>query len=185
MPAASGEVLTPDAIGFVNELAERFSQERDELLARRAALQRQFDAGALPDFPEETQALREADWKIGSIPADLLDRRVEITGPPERKMVINALNSGANVFMADFEDSLCPTWANLIDGQANLMQAVRRTLTHETPEGKAYRLNEKTAVLPCGRADGTCGKTLAAWRRERSPAHSWISASTCTTTPPN
>ncbi len=146
-PAASGEVLTPDAIGFVNELAERFSQERDELLARRAALQRQFDAGALPDFPEETQALRESDWKIGAIPADLLDRRVEITGPPERKMVINALNSGANVFMADFEDSLCPTWANLIDGQANLMQAVRRTLTHETPEGKAYRLNEKTAVL--------------------------------------
>ena len=152
-PEASGEVLTPDAIAFVNELAERFSQERDELLTRRAALQRQFDAGALPDFPEETQELREADWKIDAIPADLLDRRVEITGPPERKMVINALNSGANVFMADFEDSLCPTWANLIDGQANLMQAVRRTLTHETPEGKAYRLNEKTAVL-CVRPRG-------------------------------
>jgi malate synthase len=146
-PAASGEVLTPAAIAFVNDLAERFGEERLEILARRAALQRQFDAGALPDFPDETRALRESEWRVGAIPADLADRRVEITGPPERKMVINALNSGANVFMADFEDSLCPTWANLIEGQSNLMQAVRRLLTHETPEGKAYRLNEKVAVL--------------------------------------
>jgi malate synthase len=146
-PAASGEVLTPAAIAFVNDLAGRFGDGRLEMLARRAALQRQFDAGALPDFPDETRALRESDWRVAAIPADLLDRRVEITGPPERKMVINALNSGANVFMADFEDSLCPTWANLVEGQANLMQAVRRTLAHESPEGKAYRLNEKTAVL--------------------------------------
>src|SRR5262245_21270578 len=96
-------VLTPAAIAFVNNLAGRFSEERRELLERRAALQRQFDAGALPDFPDETQELRESDWRVGDIPPDLLDRRVEITGPTERKMVINALNSGANVFMADFE----------------------------------------------------------------------------------
>jgi malate synthase len=140
-------VLTPQAIAFVNDLADRFSDEREQLLARRAALQRQFDAGALPDFPEDTRAVREGDWRVGAIPADLLDRRVEITGPPDRKMVINALNSGASVFMADFEDSLCPTWANLVEGQENLMQAVRRTLTHESPEGKSYRLNERTAVL--------------------------------------
>jgi malate synthase len=141
------DVLTPGAIAFVNDLVERFSEERLGLLARRAALQRQFDAGALPEFPAETRELRDGDWRVAAIPADLLDRRVEITGPPERKMVINALNSGAQVFMADFEDSLSPTWTNLVDGQRNLMQAVRRTLTHETPEGKRYRLNEKTAVL--------------------------------------
>ena len=141
------EVLTPEAIAFVNQLADRFSDERVALLARRAALQRQFDAGAVPEFPDETQELREADWHVGAIPVDLQDRRVEITGPPDRKMVINALNSGANVFMADFEDSLCPTWGNLIEGQWNLMQAVRRSLAFATPEGKQYRLNEKTAVL--------------------------------------
>ncbi|MEX0735378.1 MAG: malate synthase A [Steroidobacteraceae bacterium] len=141
------EVLTPEAIAFVNDLAERFSEERNALLARRAALQRQFDAGALPDFPSETRTVRESDWHVGRIPADLLDRRVEITGPTDRKMVINALNSGANVFMADFEDSLSPTWNNLIEGQFNLMHAVRRTISHTSPEGKQYRLNEKTAVL--------------------------------------
>jgi malate synthase len=141
------DVLTPGAIAFVNGLADRFSEERQTLLARRAALQRQFDAGALCDFPDETRELRNSEWRVGAIPADLQDRRVEITGPTERKMVINALNSGANVFMADFEDSLCPSWSNLIEGQANLMQAARRTLTHTTPEGRQYRLNEKTAVL--------------------------------------
>jgi malate synthase len=146
-PQAGGDVLTPAAIDFVNGLAARFGAERLEILARREALQRQFDAGALPDFPADTKALRESDWRVGAIPADLADRRVEITGPPERKMVINALNSGANVFMADFEDSLSPTWSNLIDGQANLMGAVRRTLTHESPDGKSYRLAERTAVL--------------------------------------
>jgi len=146
-PPAWREILTPGAIAFVNGLAEIFSGERDSLLAARIARQRRFDAGELPDFPAESRDLREADWRVAAIPSDLLDRRVEITGPPERKMVINALNSGANVFMADFEDSLCPTWANLIEGQANLMGAVRRTLAFESPEGKQYRLNEKTAVL--------------------------------------
>ncbi|HKX58253.1 MAG TPA: malate synthase A [Steroidobacteraceae bacterium] len=141
------EVLTPGAIAFVNELADRFSGDRARLLARRASEEDEFDAGKLPDFPAETRELRAADWRIGDVPDDLLDRRVEITGPPERKMVINALNSGANVFMADFEDSLSPTWANLVDGQANLMRAVRRELTHTTPEGKAYRLHDRTAVL--------------------------------------
>ncbi len=141
------DVLTPGAIEFVNELAERFSGERLELLARREARQRRFDAGELPDFPEESRALRQSEWRVGPIPADLCDRRVEITGPPDRKMVINALNSGASVFMADFEDSLCPTWGNLIEGQANLASAVRRTLTHVSPEGKQYRLAERTAVL--------------------------------------
>jgi malate synthase len=146
-PAEWREVLTPEAIAFVNGLADRFSEERNSLLARRAALQREFDAGALPDFPAETRSIRESDWRVGSIPADLLDRRVEITGPTDRKMVINALNSGANVFMADFEDSLCPTWANLIEGQYNLMQAVRRSIDYTSPEGKRYRLNDRTAVL--------------------------------------
>jgi len=141
------DILTPGAIEFVNGLAGRFSDERLALLARRDARQRRFDAGELPAFPEDSRALRDAGWRVGSIPADLLDRRVEITGPPDRKMVINALNSGASVFMADFEDSLSPTWANLIDGQSNLMGAVRRTLTHTSPEGKQYRLAEKTAVL--------------------------------------
>ncbi|HEU4517610.1 MAG TPA: hypothetical protein VFR77_09935, partial [Steroidobacteraceae bacterium] len=140
-------MLTAEAIAFVNDLADRFSGERSRLLARRATQQGEYDAGRLPDFPPETIELRAADWRVGAIPRDLRDRRVEITGPPERKMVINALNSGANVFMADFEDSLSPTWANLVDGQANLMRAVRRELTHTTPEGKAYRLKDDTAVL--------------------------------------
>ncbi len=141
------EILTPGAIDFVNGLAGRFSDARLALLARREARQRRFEAGELPDFPAETRAVRDSEWRVGDIPADLNDRRVEITGPPDRKMVINALNSGASVFMADFEDSLCPSWANLIDGQANLMGAVRRTLTHATPEGKQYRLADRTAVL--------------------------------------
>jgi malate synthase len=141
------EILTPGAIAFVNDLVERFSDERNAVLTRRAALQRQFDAGVLPDFPADTRELRAGEWRVGAIPADLLDRRVEITGPPERKMVINALNSGANVFMADFEDSLSPTWSNLVEGQGNLMGAVRRTLEYDAPGGRRYRLDEKTAVL--------------------------------------
>src|SRR6187402_318538 len=138
--ADSRSVLTPQAIAFVDDLADRFSGERSRLLARRIAQQRDFDAGALPDFPEETRELRAADWQVAAIPRDLLDRRVEITGPPERKMVINALNSGANVFMADFEDSLSPTWQNLVDGQKNVMDAVRRDMRHVGDNGKVYEL---------------------------------------------
>ncbi len=114
------EILTPGAIDFVNGLAGRFSDERLALLARREARQRRFEAGELPDFPAETRAVRDSEWRVGDIPADLNDRRVEITGPPDRKMVINALNSGAKVFMADFEDANSPTWHNLVDGQINL-----------------------------------------------------------------
>jgi malate synthase len=106
-----------------------------------------FDAGTLPDFLDATRKIRESDWRIGPIPPDLRDRRVEITGPTDRKMIINALNSGASVFMADCEDSLCPTWSNVIQGQANLMEAVRGTLAYTSPDGKAYRLNESAAVL--------------------------------------
>jgi len=140
-------VLNPAAVAFVNSLAANFSSSIVDLLARRERRQAEFDAGVLPDFLEDTRQIRESDWRVGSIPADLQDRRVEITGPTDRKMIINALNSGARIFMADCEDSLCPTWSNVIQGQANLMEAVRRTISFTSPEGKAYRLNETTAVL--------------------------------------
>ena len=141
------EVLRPEAVAFVNKLADHFSEQVAELLADRAKRQLNFDAGALPDFLDATRKIRESSWRIGPVPRDLQDRRVEITGPTDRKMIINALNSGASVFMADCEDSLCPTWSNVIQGQANLMEAVRGTLSYTSPEGKSYRLNESTAVL--------------------------------------
>jgi len=141
------EVLRPQASEFVNKLAAQFGPRVTEILAQREARQREFDSGVLPDFLEATRTVRESEWTIGPIPRDLQDRRVEITGPTDRKMIINALNSGASVFMADCEDSLCPTWFNVIQGQVNLMEAVRRTLTFKSPEGKTYRLNESTAVL--------------------------------------
>ena len=140
------QLLSPEALGFVAALHRRFESRRQELLARRAARQKEFDAGVKPDFLEETKRIRDSEWKVASQPQDLLDRRVEITGPTDRKMVINALNSGASTFMADFEDANCPTWDNMIDGQINLRDAVRRNVTLEQG-GKQYRLNEKTAVL--------------------------------------
>lgn len=139
-------VLTPEALAFVASLCRRFEPRRRELLARRAARQSEFDGGRMPDFLAATKSVRDGDWRIAAQPADLLDRRVEITGPTDRKMVINALNSGASTFMADFEDANCPTWDNMISGQANIMDAVRRTITFEQA-GKQYRLNEKTAVV--------------------------------------
>ncbi len=141
------QVLRPEATAFVNKLVAHFGPKLAELLQQRAKRQLEFDAGVLPDFLEATRKIRDSDWRIGAIPRDLLDRRVEITGPTDRKMIINALNSGANVFMADCEDSLSPTWANVIQGQANLMEAVRRTIAYTSPEGKSYRLNESVAVL--------------------------------------
>ena len=141
------EILTPEALGFVADLVRRFAPRVQQLLAAREARQARFDAGELPDFRADTRAIRDADWRVDAIPADLLDRRVEITGPTERKMVINALNSGAKVFMADFEDSLAPTWQNLVEGQANLKDAVAGTIEYTSPEGKHYRVNEKPAVL--------------------------------------
>ena len=139
-------ILTPSALAFVAELHRRFDHTRQALLARRAARQVDFAAGILPDFLPETKRIREQDWTVAPLPDDLLDRRVEITGPVERKMIINALNSGANVFMADLEDSNAPTWDNVIQGQINLRDAVRRTISLSTPT-KEYTLNEKTAVL--------------------------------------
>jgi len=147
VPEEWSEVLKPAAIAFVASLAARFSSGVTELLARREQRQSEFDAGALPDFREETRSIRKSAWHIGPVPFDLLDRRVEITGPTDRKMIINALNSGARVFMADCEDSLCPTWSNLIQGQVNLMEAVRRIIRFTSPDGKDYRLNDTTAVL--------------------------------------
>src|SRR3954466_15786820 len=141
-------ILTPPAVSFVEDLTRRFRPRIDELLERRRTVQARFNAGARPDFLPETAAVRNGDWKVASIPADLQDRRVEITGPVDRKMIINALNSGANVFMADFEDATSPTWTNLIEGQLNLRDAVRRKLAFEdAATGKQYRLNETTAVL--------------------------------------
>jgi malate synthase len=140
-------ILTPEAIEFVATLTRRFAPEVAALLARREARQAEFDAGELPDYLPETRSVRASDWHIAPVPRDLFDRRVEITGPPDRKMIINALNSGARVFMADFEDSLSPSWANIIGGQLNLRDAVRRTIEFENPDGRVYRLNERTAVL--------------------------------------
>jgi malate synthase len=140
------QVLTPEALGFVAALHREFEPRREALLACRSERQRQFDAGVLPDFLAETAPVRSAEWSVASQPEDLLDRRVEITGPTDRKMVINALNSGASTFMADFEDANCPTWANMVEGQINLRDAVRRTIALEQA-GKSYRLNDETAVI--------------------------------------
>src|SRR5215813_14577133 len=140
-------VLTPEALAFVVDLQRTFGAERKRLLERRAELQKQLNQGWKPDFLAETQSIRDADWTVAALPRDLLDRRVEITGPTDRKMVINALNSGANVFMADFEDANTPTWDNLIEGQINLCDAVAGTLDFTSPEGKQYRVCENPAVL--------------------------------------
>jgi malate synthase len=140
-------VLTPPAVAFVEDLVRRFRPRIADLLARRHAAQLRYDSGAPLDFPADTTDVRRGDWRIAPVPADLHDRRVEITGPVDRKMIINALNSGASVFMADFEDANSPTWANTIGGQANLIDAVRRTITFESETGKRYALNERTAVL--------------------------------------
>lgn len=141
-------ILTPDALAFVARLAREFQATRAKLLARRSERQLDLDAGALPDFLIATKAVREdRSWRVAAIPTDLQDRRTEITGPVDRKMVINALNSGAQLFMADFEDATTPTWKNLVEGQANLFDAVRRTISFSSPEGKSYKLNEQTATL--------------------------------------
>lgn len=141
------EILTPEAMNFVATLARAFEQRREELLHRRAQRQAEIDAGKLPDFLPETEHIRNAAWTIAPLPADLQDRRVEITGPVDRKMVINALNSGASVYMADFEDAHSPTWEATIEGQRNVRDAVKGTITFTSPEGKQYRLNEKIATL--------------------------------------
>jgi malate synthase len=142
------EILTKDALAFIGELHRKFDSRRRELLAQRREMQKRFDSGTLPDFLADTRAVREGDWKIAPLPKDLHDRRVEITGPVDRKMVINALNSGANVFMADFEDACSPYWDNLIEGQLNLKDRWDGKLAFVDPETKkSYRLGDDPAVL--------------------------------------
>ena len=146
-PNLYDRILTPHALGFVAHLHRKYEQRRRDLMKARAERQARLDAGETFGFLPETRSIREADWTVAPIPADLQDRRVEITGPVERKMIINALNSGASTFMADFEDSATPTWQNMICGQIHLRQAVDRTIGFKSPEGKCYQLNEKTATL--------------------------------------
>jgi len=140
-------IITPEALTFLEQLGHQFGPARRALLQRRREVQRGIHHGVRPDFLTETSDTRAGDWTVAAAPSDLNDRRVEITGPVERKMMINALNSGARVFMADFEDALSPPWSNVIAGQANCMDAVRRTLEFASPEGKRYRLGEKLATL--------------------------------------
>jgi malate synthase len=143
----SDEVLTPSALAFVASLEREFGGRRLEALAARAARQAELDAGVRPDFLSATASIRAAEWRVAPIPVPLLDRRVEITGPVDRKMVINALNSGARVFMADFEDANAPTWENCVEGQGNLIDAVRGTIAFEGPDGRRYALQEEVAEL--------------------------------------
>jgi len=144
---ADRTILTDEAVSFLTALSRQFEERRQQLLERRRVRQQEIDGGTLPDFLEETAWIRDSDWMAAPIPADLQDRRVEITGPVDRKMIINALNSGASVFMADFEDSNSPTWRNNLDGQSNLRDAVNGAIGYISPEGKRYQLAEKTAVL--------------------------------------
>ena len=142
------EILTPSALNFVSSLSSRFSQRREELLLLRKKRQLEIENGSLPDFLKETRNIREASWKVSPAPMDLQDRRVEITGPSgDTKMVINAFNSGANTYMADFEDSQSPTWYETIQGQINLKDSITGSINYTSPEGKEYRLNQKTATL--------------------------------------
>lgn len=147
MPQGCKEILTDCACGFLLKLANAFEGRRQEILVSRRARQKEIDAGATLDFPEQTREIRSAQWMAAPIPADLMDRRVEITGPVDRKMIINGLNSGAKVFMADFEDANSPTWRNNIEGQLNLRDAVAGSIQYESPEGKKYELASKTATL--------------------------------------
>ncbi|HIA36873.1 MAG TPA: malate synthase A [Flavobacteriales bacterium] len=148
MPVNYKEILTPDAISFIAKLHLLFNQRRQELVALRQERQAEIDKGVMPNFLPETERIREDDWFINAVPSDLLDRRVEITGPVERKTLINALNSGAKVFMADFEDSNAPTWSNVMDGQVNLRDAVNKTITyHNEITNKHYQLNKEVATL--------------------------------------
>ncbi len=141
------EILSPEALAFVAALHRKFRDTRHTLLQGREQLQHQIEEGTALGFPEETLPVRDSQWRVGPIPDDLQDRRTEITGPVDRKMIVNALNSGASVFMADFEDATAPTWENVLDGQVNLYDAIRRQVDFTAPNGKTYALKDKTAVL--------------------------------------
>src|SRR6202166_1296425 len=143
----STEVLTPEALAFVGRLQREFGDRRLELLRMRDERQARLDAGEMPHFLADTRRVRESEWRVANVPKDLRDRRVEITGPTDRKMLINALNSGARVFMADFEDANSPTWVNLVEGQVNLIDAIERRIDFTSADGKEYRLNDKVATL--------------------------------------
>ncbi|AMA72226.1 MULTISPECIES: malate synthase A [Aneurinibacillus] len=148
VPEGYAEILTPEALGFVAKLQREFNKTRISLLRKREERQKEIDAGKMPDFLPETKHIRDGSWTIAPLPWDLQDRRVEITGPAgDRKMVINAFNSGAKIFMADFEDANSPTWRNTIEGQINLRDAIRRTIEFVSPEGKRYALKENIATL--------------------------------------
>lgn len=147
--AQEKQILTVEAQNFLSELVTRFTSQRNALLAQRTVTQKEIDNGKLPDFLADTQSIKKQEWKIRGTPADLLDRRVEITGPVERKMVINALNANVKVFMADFEDSLAPSWEKVIEGQINLHDAVNRTISYTNENGKLYQLKADPAVLIC------------------------------------
>ncbi|MCA0970479.1 malate synthase A [Halobacillus litoralis] len=146
-PPAFADILTPEALAFLEQLHQRFNPRRIELLARRETIQDEINKGSKPSFLKETEQIRQSDWRIAPLPHDLQDRRVEITGPVDRKMVINGLNSGAKVFMADFEDANAPTWANTIQGQINLRDANRGTISFQNDKGRTYELKEETATL--------------------------------------
>ena len=147
VPCEFEDILSAEAVNFLVNLHREFNGRRLDLLRQRITRQERIDAGELPDFLPETEVIRKSDWTVAPIPPDLIDRRVEITGPVDRKMVINALNSGASVFMADFEDSNSPTWLNNIAGQQNVRDAVGGDIRYVSPEGKQYELNAKPAVL--------------------------------------
>ncbi|QPG26955.1 malate synthase A [Pantoea sp. SM3640] len=166
---AEQQLLTLEAVSFLEALVARFAPQRDVLLSDRQQRQQQYDQGYLPDFDMETASIRASEWRIQSIPADLEDRRVEITGPPERKMVINALNANAKVFMADFEDSLSPEWSKQIDGQLTLREAVQGTLSYTSDTGKIYQLGANPAVLMCRVRGLHLSEKHVSWQGEAIP----------------
>src|SRR5215210_6505806 len=148
IPEEYEEILTPEAVSFVAGLSRRFGGRVEEILEKRKDFQEKIDAGEMPDFLSETREIRDGDWSVAPVPEDLQDRRVEITGPPDRKMLINALNSGASTYMTDFEDANCPTWHNMLESQLNLRDAVNRTISFDDPDtGKYYEVGEDPAVL--------------------------------------
>ncbi len=163
------QILTAEAVEFLTELVTRFTPKRNKLLAARIQQQQDIDDGKLPDFISETASIREGGWKIRGIPDDLLDRRVEITGPVERKMVINALNANVKVFMADFEDSLAPEWSKVIDGQINLRDAVNGTISYTNEAGKIYQLKPNPALLVCRVRGLHLPEKHVTWRGESIP----------------
>jgi len=166
---AEQQLLTPEAVSFLEALVARFASQRNELLLARQQRQQRYDQGYLPDFDMETASIRESAWRIQSIPADLEDRRVEITGPPDRKMVINALNSNVKVFMADFEDSLSPEWSKLMEGQLTLREAVQGTLSYTSDKGKIYQLGANPAVLMCRVRGLHLSEKHVSWQGEAIP----------------